>query len=539
MVPPFFIGRETAMATQRDAAGHMTPAEFAAAGGRIAAWLARYMERVGDYPVRAAIKPGEVLAALPGAAPAGPVADTEEEITALLGELERVIMPGITHWQSPRFMGYFPANASGPAILGELLAAGLGVNGMLWSTSPAATELEIGVLEWLRTLVGLPGRFAGNAEHGAEDGTGRVRRGGAVIQGTASEAVLVALCAARRRVRWGGVSGAGAARDVPLAVYCSAQAHSSVVKAAMIAGLADGPEDTRSVRQIATDERLALRVEVLEAALRADVAAGMAPALVVATAGTTGTTAFDPVPEIAAAMERAGVTRARGAVGPAWLHIDAAHAGAAAVCPEFRWVWRGAEHADSVCFNPHKWLLTNFDCDCFYTADREMVTGALAITPEYLRNPAATAGGGEMPDFRDWQVPLGRRFRALKLWLVLRYYGAAGLRRYIRGHVELAREAEEWIRADERFEVVAPRMLNLVCFRLRGARDEPARVNEANRALLNAANATGRVFLTHTVLPDGALVLRMCIGSTTVTRADVEEAWEVVRRAADAGAGLS
>ncbi|MFN0131329.1 MAG: pyridoxal-dependent decarboxylase [Phycisphaerales bacterium] len=500
---------------------HPTADEFRAQAHRVVDWIADYYERVEGLPVRSPARPGEVAAKLPMAVPergwgereGGGVADSFE---AFMRDLDDVIVPGLTHWQSPNFFGYFPSNASYPAIVGEMLSAGLNVNGMLWSTSPAATEVETRVMDWMGELIGLPARFL------SASGSG-----GGCIQGTASESALVALAAARRRSGWG--RGVELSR---LTVYASEQAHSSIVKAAMIAGLAAGPEDRRQVRLIGTDAALAMDVGALEVALREDVAAGRVPCFVAATVGTTGTTAIDPVGKVAEVIRSACAPAgsSRGADERAalpWLHVDAAHAGAACVCEENRWMLRGVEEADSICFNPHKWLLTNFDCDCFWTADRAALTGALSITPEYLRNAATDAG--TVIDYRDWQVALGRRFRALKLWLVLRCYGAEGLRAYVREHLRLAALLEEWVRADARFEVAAARTMNLVCFRLRGS-------DEANRRLMEALNSSGRMLLTHTAVPDGAggtrVVLRMAIGATLTEERHVRAAWEAIREAA-------
>ncbi|MBL9032064.1 MAG: aspartate aminotransferase family protein [Phycisphaerae bacterium] len=495
-----------------------TAAEFREWAHRVVEWVAGYYERVEGLPVRSRVSPGEVAARLPGRAPEkgwgdaggeGGAAGGGDGFERFMRDLEEVVVPGLTHWQSPRFFGYFPSNASYPAIVGEMLSAGLNVNGMLWSTSPAATEVETRVVDWLGELIGLPGRFL------SPSGTG-----GGCIQGTASESALVALAAARRRAGWG--RGVELSR---LTVYASEQAHSSIVKAAMIAGLAAGPEDRRQVRLIGTDAELAMDVGALEAALREDVSAGRVPCFVVATVGTTGTTAVDAVDRIAGAIGR--VCGGEGAGARPWLHVDAAHAGAACVCEEHRWMLRGVEMADSICFNPHKWLLTNFDCDCFWTAERASLTGALSITPEYLRNAATDAGS--VIDYRDWQVALGRRFRALKLWLVLRCYGAEGLRAHVREHVRLAGLFEAWVRADGRFEVVSPRTMNLVCFRLRGG-------DGANRRLMEGLNGSGSMYLSHTVVPDGAggtkVALRMAIGATLTEERHVRAAWEAIAREA-------
>ncbi len=452
-------------------------------------WIAEYMRRVESLPVAPRVAPGDVAAQLPAAPPEQGLDVAGWD--AVFADLERIVVPGLLHWQSPNFYGFFPCDASGPAILGELLAAGLGVNAMMWSTSPAATELETRVLDWMAELLALPETF-----------TSRAPNGGGAIQGTASESTLVAMVAARYRVGGGD-----------LVAYTSRQAHSSVTKAAIVTGLT--PE---RLRLVDTDATHAMRPDALAAAIRADRAAGRRPFYVCATVGTTSSTAVDPLAAIAEAMRETGMTADGG-----WLHVDAAHAGAACICPEFRWMLDGVAAADSVCFNPHKWLLTNFDCDCFWTRDRRALTAALSITPEYLRNQASESGA--VVDYRDWQVPLGRRFRALKLWLVVRHYGAEGLRAYVREHVRLAALFETWVRADERFEVVAPRTVNLVCFRLRGDDDRTL-------ALRDRLNASGRLFLTHTVLPvDGAerVVLRLAIGSTPTAERHVRAAWDAIR----------
>jgi len=476
----------------------MSPEEFREWGKRAVDCVADYMRRAEEFPVLSRVRPGDVAAAIPGSPPMqGGVSQN-----TFFDDLERVILPGLTHWQSPNFHAYFPCNSSGPGIIGEILSAGLNVNGMLWATSPAATELETRVLDWMAEMLGLPACFRSTSE-----------RGGGCIQGTASESTLVALLAARKRAMQKSPTASG------LTLYASTQAHSSVIKSAMIAGLASGPEDRSNVRLIGTDQNHAMRADLLKRALSEDVGAGRTPFFVCATVGTTSSTAVDPVPEIAEVI--------RGMAPGCWLHVDAAFSGAACICPEFRWMFGGVEHADSLCFNPHKWLLTNFDCDCFWTRDKETVTGALSITPEYLRNQASQSG--QVIDYRDWQIPLGRRFRALKLWLVIRYYGVEGLQAYIREHIRLAAMFEKWVRADERFEVVAPRTVSLVCFRLRGGPEADAR----NRTLLERINATGKVYLSHTMLPgpDGKdrYVLRMAIGASATEERHVRTAWEVIR----------
>lgn len=497
--------------------GHMTPAQFRELGHRVVDWLARYMEEVEQYPVASRAAPGELLAQLPDSPPQEGLAAgaVESNWDAVFKDLESMILPGLTHWQSPDFYGYFPCNASGPAILGELLSAGLNINGMLWATSPAATELEIRMLDWMAGMLGLPDVFLSTST------TGKTRSGGC-IQGTASESTLISMLAARQRVR--AQSGAS---DDRLVLYTSEQAHSSVIKGAMIAGLARGPEDRQQLRLIGTDDTFAMRSDLLREAITADIAKGFIPFYCCATVGTTSTTAIDPLPGVAEVLASTGFSAAGG-----WLHVDAAHAGAACICPEYRWMLRGVEHADSICFNPHKWLLTNFDCDCFWTRDSGSLVSALSISPEYLRNRASESG--QVVDFRDWQIPLGRRFRALKLWLVIRHYGVRGLQAYIREHIRLASLLQDLVVGDGRFEIAAPRTLNLVCFRLRG--DGPE-VDVLNRRLLEALNSSGKMLLTHTILQEGAgrqrYVLRMAVGSASTAERHVREAWQLIQQTAD------
>jgi aromatic-L-amino-acid decarboxylase len=530
---------------------HLSDSGFRALAHQIVDWIADYHEHIESFPVRSQVKPGDLLAQLPD----HPPRDGLDDWAQVFDDLNKLILPGLTHWQSPNFFGFFPCNASGPAILGEFLSGGLNIIGMLWTTSPAATELELRVLDWLAEMLDLPAAFRSTGS------------GGGVIQGTASESTLIAMLAARRRVMRalersgaGGVSpttvGWATGQSPPpprphLVAYTSTQAHSSVVKAAMIAGLADGPQDRTHLRLIDVDADFAMRPDLLEHAMREDLAAGRVPFFVCATVGTTSSTAVDPLPGIADVLERvarehsksapSGLAAGAGsATSPVhgdgggakpWLHIDAALAGAACICPEFRPMLAGVELADSLCFNPHKWLLTNFDCDCFWTADRASLIDALSVTPEYLRNRASESG--EVIDYRDWQIPLGRRFRALKLWLVIRHYGVTGLQTHIREHVRLASLFEEWVRSDARFELCAPRNLNLVCFRLRG---EGAASDERNRSLVERLNASGKIFLTHTALrgPDGRdrYVIRMAIGATHTQERHVRAAWDLIRELA-------
>jgi aromatic-L-amino-acid decarboxylase len=495
-------------------------------------WIESYWSSLPSRPVLAPVKPGEILAQLPDHPPADPAGPGLWD--DLRRDLDAIVVPGLTHWQHPGFFAYFPANISIPAILGELVSAGLGVQGMLWLTSPACTEVETRVLDWLREMLALPPAFDSRPE------INQGSQGGGVIQGTASEATLSALVAARDRVRRADTrhGGPGHQNQRPeYVVYASTQAHSSITKAAMIAGIADHATDARHVRLIDVDDAYAIRPALLEAAMRDDLARGLTPCFVCANIGTTATTAMDSLAAVADAIDRVYTHSSHPSARP-WLHADAAHAGAAAVCPEFRPMFAGLDRADSFCFNPHKWLLTNFDCDCFYVRDRRPLIDALSITPDYLRNQASDSG--TVIDYRDWQVPLGRRFRALKLWFVIRAFGVSGLQSHIRRTVALSSRFEDHVRRDPRFEIVAPRPLNLVCFRLKGTDD-------MNRRLLDRVNSTGRAFLIQTVVPTRPLdparptqvILRLAVGAPATAERDIDAVWDLLQRHAADLLGLS
>jgi aromatic-L-amino-acid decarboxylase len=467
---------------------HMTPDEFRQRGKEMVDWIADYWERVESFPVMSRSAPGEVRSRLPDRAP-----EEGESFDAIMADVDEIIMPGVTHWQSPNFFAFFPANISGPSVLGEMLSAGLGVQGMIWATSPACTELETHVLDWLVDLMDLPDAFRSTAA------------GGGVIQDTASSATLCALLAGRERATNFGANEQGA--DGRLTVYTSREAHLSVEKAVKIAGLGKA-----RLRLVETDAEFAMRPEALMDAIRRDREAGLTPCFVCATVGTTSSNAMDPVRAVGEICRADGV----------WLHVDAAMSGSAALCPEFRWIQDGLDLADSYCFNPHKWLFTNFDCDCFWVTDREALIRTLSILPEYLRNRATESG--EVFDYRDWHIQLGRRFRALKLWFVLRHYGAEGLRHHLREHVRLARLFADWVRADEDFELAVEPPLNLVCFRHRGG-------DETNQRLMDALNASGRLYLTHTRL-EGRHTLRFSVGQAATTEHHVDGAWRLIRETA-------
>ena len=468
---------------------HMTPEEFRRNGHAMVDWIADYYARIESYPVFSRVTPGQVRASLPSRPP-----NESEPFAAILGDVEKLILPGITHWQSPNFFAFFPANASGPAILGDLLSSGLGVQGMIWATSPACTELETHVLDWLVGMLGLPEKFLSSST------------GGGVIEDTASSASLCALVAARERATNGASNRRGC--DGKLVAYTSTQANSSIEKDVRIAGIG-----CDNLRLIEVDQNFAMRPEALARQIAEDRQAGLVPSYVCATIGTTSSQAMDPVPAIGRICRENGV----------WLHVDAAMAGTSALCPEFRHLQEGIELADSYTFNPHKWMFTNFDCNCFYVADRKALIEALTILPEYLRNKATESGA--VFDYRDWQVPLGRRFRALKLWFVIRHYGIEGLQYHVRQHVELAQQFADWLENDSRFELAAPVPLNLVCFRHRGG-------DAANQALMDRLNHSGDLYLTHTRLHD-RLTLRFCVGQTYTQARHVERAWQRIQEEAD------
>jgi aromatic-L-amino-acid decarboxylase len=489
----------------------MDPELFRQHAHEVVDWIADYMVGVDRYPVRAQVRPGEIRSRLPAEPPL-----TGEPMERILTDFRETILPGVTHWNHPRFFAYFPANNSGPSILGEMLSAALGINAMLWETCPAATELEELVMDWLRQLIGLPETFRG------------------AIQDTASTATLLALVCARERATGHAVNaqgfGAGAAGGA-LRVYTSAEGHSSVEKGAKIAGF--GAEN---VVRVGVDDRLAMDAGDLAARIAADRERGLRPCAVVATVGTTSSTAVDPVPAIAEVCAREAL----------WLHVDAALAGSAAILPEKRWLVEGCDRADSFVFNPHKWLFTNFDCSAWFTRDPQTLVSAMSILPEYLR----TRWDETATNYRDWSIQLGRRFRALKLWFVLRHYGVEGLRAKLREHIALAEEFAGWVDAEPDWELLAPVTVNTVCFRWRpggaaaagggldwdaadaeedGTPDEE-RLAGLNKALMDELNAAGRIYLTHTTLR-GRFTLRLAVGQALTRREHVAEAWECLRSA--------
>ncbi len=470
----------------------MTPDEFRTNGHSLIDWIADYIEGVEARPVAALVEPGEVRSRLPEHPPSEP-----ESFEAVMADIEHIIVPGLTQWQHPGFFAYFPSNSSYSSILGELMSAGLGVQGMSWVTSPACTEVETLMLDWMRELLDLPEKFDSRSDNG-----------GGVIQGTASEATLVAILSARWRATAGTVNTSG--DTTRLVAYATSQAHSSIEKGLRIAGIG-----TDRIRIVPHDESFAMRSDALGEMIAADRDAGLVPFFVCSTHGTTSSMAFDPTAAIGAICALEGV----------WLHVDAAMSGIAALEPEHRWVNAGVEYADSYCTNPHKWMGVNFDCNLYWTADRAALLGALSILPEYLRSQAAEAGA--VIDYRDWQIPLGRRFRALKVWFTIRCEGVESIRTMIRHHVSLTQELAARVAADDRFIIVAPHPLNLLCLAARG--DDPEMANAATDVLIDTANAGGRALFTRTVL-DGRSVLRVSIGARATERRHVDAAWDLLTR---------
>jgi aromatic-L-amino-acid decarboxylase len=472
----------------------VTPDEFRTHGHDLIDWIADYVGSVEQRPVGSTVAPGEVRSQLPEHPPTEP-----ESFERVMADVERVVVPGLTQWQHPGFFAYFPSNTSFPSILGELLSAGLGVQGMSWVTSPACTEVETLMLDWMQELLDLPATFRSTSD-----------TGGGVIQGTASEATLVAILSARWRATAGAVNHDG--DTTRLVAYATSQAHSSIEKGLRIAGIG-----TDRIRVVPHDDAYAMRADALDEMIAADLAEGLVPFFVCSSHGTTSSMAFDPTAAIGEVCHRRNL----------WLHVDAAMSGIAALAPEFRWVNEGLEFADSYCTNPHKWMGVNFDCNLYWTRDRHALLGALSILPEYLRSDAAEAGA--VIDYRDWQIPLGRRFRALKLWFTIRCEGVASFQEMIRRHVGLTQDLAARIADDDRFEIVAPHPLNLVCLAVHD--DDAEAANDATDTLIEAANASGEALFTRTVL-DGRSVLRISIGARSTQRHHVESAWQLLDRLA-------
>lgn len=453
-------------------------------------WMYDYLTNIRELPVRSQVKPGEIIEQLPDVPPEEP-----EEFSLIFDDFKKIVIPGMTHWQHPSFHGYFPANSSPPSVLAEMLTATMGAQCMIWQTSPAAAEMEERMMQWLAQMIGLPASFTG------------------VIQDTASTATLCSLLTARERATNHEINTSGFRGDKRFAVYCSEETHSSVEKAVKIAGLG-----VESLRKIKVDYKYALDPAALDAAIEADLYDGITPLAVVATLGTTGSTAIDPLRSIARICERYKI----------WLHVDAAYLGSALMLEENRdWI-NGIEKVDTFVFNPHKWMFTNFDCSAYFVRDKEALVRTFEILPEYLR----TSEGSPVNNYRDWGIPLGRRFRALKLWFVIRTYGVNGIKERLRSHIRMAQGVSQQIEASDDFELMAPVPLSLVCFRCHPkGLDNEETLDRLNMAIEEQLNDSGEVFLTHTKLA-GKYVLRMCIAQTHVTQDDVDKAWNLIQSTA-------
>ncbi|MFP4289440.1 MAG: pyridoxal phosphate-dependent decarboxylase family protein [Bacteroidales bacterium] len=460
--------------------------EFRKYAHQMVDWIADYFEDIEKYPVKSGAAPGEIAGNLPIQPPL-----KGERMDDIFEGFKENIMPGITHWQHPGWFAYFPANSSPPSVLGEFLTAGLGVQGMVWDTSPAATELEEVVMNWLRQMTGLPDNFTG------------------VLQDTASTATLCALISAREKVSHFKTNQIGFHQK--LRIYTSNQTHSSIEKGVKIAGF--GKEN---LVYIDTDDHFALIPQKLEEAILRDLDSGYTPCCVVAACGTTSSLAMDPLMETGQICQKYNV----------WFHIDAAFAGTAAIAPEFRYVLGGAELSDSLVFNPHKWMLTNFDCSAYFVKDPEILKQSFSLMPEYLK----TAADEKVNNYRDWGIQLGRRFRALKLWFVISYYGVEGIQQMIREHVRLGQLFASWVEKDDNFEFTAPPNLTLVCFQLVKEGRPEEEINSMNEKLLRMINRQGDIYLTHTKL-NGRYTLRMSIAQRNTKQHHVEKAWEIITKA--------
>ncbi len=463
----------------------MTPDEFRKHAHELVEWMAGYMENVENLPVKSSVKAGEIFKKIPDNPPQFP-----ESFDSLMKDFDEIIMPGITHWQSPNFFAYFPANTSPASVLAEMITSTLASQCMIWETSPAAAELEEKMMNWLRDLIGLPSGFEG------------------VIQDSASTATLAAILTARENATDFSGNIEGLQKPGILKVYCSEQTHSSVEKAVKISGIGKN-----NLIKIPVREDFSMDPEKLREAMASDISKGFIPCCVVATLGTTGTTAVDPLRAIGEICHETG----------AWLHVDAAMAGTALILPEFQWMIDGKEYVDSFVFNPHKWMFTNFDCTAYFIKDAAKLIKTFEILPEYLK----TRTRGTVNDYRDWGVPLGRRFRSLKLWSVIRTFGVEGLRAKVRHHINIAHTLEQWILKENDFEILAPVVISVVCFRFAPAGYNEEQLNILNEKLNHQLNDSGKLYLSHTVL-NGRYTLRMVTAQTNVTISHVERAWDLI-----------
>ncbi len=465
----------------------MNTEEFKKQAHEFVDWMAEYFESVEKFPVKAKVNPGEILEKLPLNPPA-----EAESMDEIFRDFRQIILPGMTHWQSPNFFAYFPANSSYPSVLAEMLTATLGAQCMIWETSPAAAELEERVMNWLIQMMGLPQQFEG------------------VIQDTASTATLTAFLTAREKASQFQINETGFEGNEKFRIYCSTETHSSIEKAVKIAGFGKS-----SLVKIGVDEEFKMIPGLLKEAIISDLKQGFRPLCIVATIGTTSTTAIDPLEEIAQISSEYKI----------WLHVDAALAGSALILPEFRWMINGIEKVDSFVFNPHKWLFTNFDCSAYFVRDAELLIKTLEILPEYLK----TNSRGQVNDYRDWGIPLGRRFRALKLWFVIRNFGQNGLQEKLRYHLQLSQQLKETINESDDFEIMAPVPLNTICFRYNPSGiNDAAQLDKMNETLMHKLNDSGKVYFTHTRL-NGNYAIRFVIGQTNVTEKHINNAWDLIQ----------
>jgi aromatic-L-amino-acid decarboxylase len=467
----------------------MTSDEFRKHAHELVEWMADYMENVENFPVKSAVKPGEIFDKIPDKPP-----QNSESFDSFMRDFNEIIMPGITHWQNPNFFAYFPSNTSPASILAEMLTATLGTQCMIWETSPAAAELEDKMMIWLRDMIGLPSEFEG------------------VIQDSASTATLAAILTAREKVTNFSGNTEGLEKSGSLKVYCSEQTHSSVEKAVKISGIG-----SRNLVKIPVRNDFSMDPHKLNEAILRDKNNGQIPCCVVATLGTTGTTSIDPLRAIGEICHENDI----------WLHVDAAMGGTALILPEYQWMLDGKEYIDSFVFNPHKWMFTNFDCTAYFVKDAQTLIKTFEILPEYLK----TRTRGKVNDYRDWGVPLGRRFRALKLWSVIRSFGVDGLREKVRSHIAIAAELSEMISEEHDFEILAPVTICVVCFRYIPAGYNEDQINTLNERLNHQLNDSGKLYLSHTVL-NGIYTLRMVTAQTNVTIDHVRKAWLLIKETA-------
>ena len=464
--------------------------EFKKNAYKVIEWIADYYDNIEDFPVKSQVKPGDIYKKISDNPPG-----QGESFDEIMKDMNHIIMPGITHWQSPNFFAYFPANSSLPSLFAEMITAAMGVQGMKWETSPAAAELEEKVMNWLKTETGLPENFEG------------------VIQDSASTATLVSILTAREKFSGYKINRKGFDGSEKFRVYCSEETHSSIERAVKVAGLG-----SENLLKVPVDNEFRMEVSQLEKSIKKDLSEGWQPLCVIATLGTTGSTSVDPLEQIVKVKKKYNL----------WLHVDAAYAGNALLLNEYRWMIKGIEEVDTLVFNPHKWLFTNFDCSAYFVKDKEALTNTFQIVPEYLK----TKSDKQVNNYSDWTIPLGRRFRALKLWFVMRYYGMEKIREILRKHIKIALALKSWIEDEPQFELLAPVTFNLVCFRFHPENivDEET-LNNLNEKILHKINATGKIYITHTKL-DGKYALRLVSAQTDVEKHHVESAWEIIKDAA-------